>query len=128
MRIPTGAIPPSAFFQQHYSFPAQPPSPSGVPDYLEDITMSTKKEPDAVRTRKVEITMPEKFLEIAEQLAGIEEVSVDALIIEALVSQIAFDMEEPLGVALHWGGDRSEYAKKLKSLAWPERAQEVSDG
>ncbi len=85
--------------------------------------MSKQKELGAAQTKTIEIELPEGFLEIAEHLARIEEVSVDVLIIKALVSQIAFDMEEPLGVALHWGADRSEYAKKLESLAWPEEAE-----
>ncbi len=86
---------------------------------------TTQIKAGSAKVRKIEVEIPGRFLEVAEHIASIEEVSVNALIIKALVSQIAFEMQEPLGAALHRGDDNSDYAKQLEALAWPERAQEV---
>ncbi len=88
--------------------------------------MSTKREPDAVRTVKIEIELPEGLYDLLEKVCEIRDMSVNAFILEDLIGSLDCELQECLGDQLGFPLEGGEYREYVKSLAWPESlAQEA---
>ena len=95
-------------------------------------TKIIKEGPDPVRTKKVEITMPEGLYDLLEKVSNVWGETVDQYTIKSLVMILGSDLETDLGTCI---GKKTSPAgavisidrEDVKSLAWPEEAvvQEV---
>ncbi len=83
----------------------------------------TKQEPGAVRTKKVEIELPEGLYDLLEKVSKVRDVSVERCMIEGLVMYL--DMETDLGYFIGEetdSGPGGKYREYIESLAWPAEA------
>ena len=127
--LPTRAILPSIFFQQHYSFRPLPPSrvadplrPESGRKLTEDITMSTRKELGSAQTKKVELELPEGLYDLMEKVCEIQRRSVNDYLINSAVVVLDGDLDMCLA-DLPDLGIPSDQRAYVESLAWPEEVE-----
>ena len=84
------------------------------------------KEPDSVRTRKVEITMPEGLYDLLEKVCKIQERSVNEFMLNSAAGYLDIELQEHLGFHFDFTMKDGAYRDSIESLAYPEAAaQEV---
>ncbi len=84
------------------------------------------KEPDSVRTKKVEITMPEGLYDLLERVCKIKGVAVADFLLEDLIESLGCELDDCLGHQLNIPVESMEHRKYVESLAYPESvSQEV---
>lgn len=87
---------------------------------------SITKEPDSVRTKKIEIELPVKFYEFMEKICELKGVPVNEFIVEDLLGALESELDECLGNQLGLPVERFKYHEYVESLAYPEAvSQEV---
>ena len=83
-------------------------------------------EPDPVRTRKVEITMPEGLYDLLERVCEIKGVAVADFLLEDLIESLGCELDDCLGNQLSLPIEHIGHREYVESLARPEKAaQEV---
>ncbi len=85
----------------------------------------TKQEPGAVRTKKVEIELPEGLYDLLEKVSKVQDRSAEECIIEGMVMYLDMELETDLGYFIgetSSNGPGGKYRGYIESLAWPEKA------
>ncbi len=87
----------------------------------------TKTEPGAVRTKKVEIEMPEGLYDLLEKVCKVMGLSVADFILKSTAGDLDMELQDHLGNQLGFPMVDGEYREYIESLAWPDpEAQEVT--
>ena len=84
-------------------------------------------EPDSVRTKKLEIAMPEGLYDLLEKVCKIQERSVNEFMLNSAAGYLDMELQEHLGFHLDFTMKDGAYRDSIESLARPEKvAQEVA--
>ncbi len=86
--------------------------------------MSTKTEPGAARTKKVEVELPAEFFDLLEKVCKIQEMSMNDYLIYGAVVILDGDLDMHLSDLPDLGIPGGSQRAYVESLAWPKRAQE----
>ncbi len=82
----------------------------------------TKQEPGVVRTKKVEIELPEGLYDLLEKVCEVQDQSVNEFILEDLIVSLDSELQDSLGNHFGFYLEGGEYREYVESLARPEEA------
>ena len=82
----------------------------------------TKQEPGVVRTKKVEIELPEGLYDLLEKVCEVQDQSVNEFILEDLIVSLDSELQDNLGNHFGFYLKGGEYREYVESLARPEEA------
>ena len=82
----------------------------------------TKQEPGVVRTKKVEIELPEGLYDLLEKVCEVQDQSVNEFILEDLIVSLDSELQDNLGNHFGFYLEGGEYREYVETLAYPDMA------
>jgi len=85
----------------------------------------TKEGQSEVRTRRLEVEIPEGLYNVLEKVCKVKGVSVNEFILDNLIVVLDSELQDNLGEHLGFELKDHDYREDLKDLAYPENAEAV---